>query len=34
MCIEGHISVTNLQKKMCNNPKLDLVFVNVHTEGK
>ena len=30
--IKGHYSVTNLRKMACNNSKLDIVIVNVHTK--
>ena len=30
--IKGHNSVKILQKMMCNNPKLDLVNVDIHTK--
>ena len=32
MSIKGSNSVKILQKKTCNNPKLDLVNVDVHTK--
>ena len=30
--INGHNSVTNLRKMMCNNPNLDLVNINAYTK--
>ena len=28
--IKGHYSVTNVRKRMCNNPKLDFVNMNAY----
>ena len=30
--IKGHSSITNVQKMMCNNPKLDLANINAYTK--